>query len=341
MKSPVLTVIGMYWSLSGPATAQWLKYPTPGIPRNTDGKPNLTAPAPKTAGGQPDLSGTWRISNLGYVGNIASDLKPGDILPWAEALSQQRIGNLARDAPPSHCLPGGPAMGLFGLQKMIQTPGLVAILSESGTFRQVFTDGRPLPQDPNPAWQGYSIGHWDGDTLVVETAGFNDKSWLDISGHPHTEALRVTERYRRKDFGHMQLQMTFDDLKTFTKVWSIAVDANLVPDTELLEYVCNENQRDAQHLVGKLSGVKVAPSVLSRCVGAYPATARDFVITVSDGSLMMDINGRGAVELLPMSQTGFYHSDLGADIEFFADARGKVTHLIFAVAEGEVKAERQ
>jgi hypothetical protein len=341
MKSPVLAVIAMGWSLSGPATAQWLKYPTPGIPRNADGKPNLTAPPPKTSDGKPDLSGIWSINNLGYVGNITSGLKPGDILHWAEMLSKQRINSLAIDLPASHCLPTGPTVTLFGLQKMIQTPDLVAILHESGVFRQVFTDGRPLPQDPNPSWQGYSIGHWDGDTLVVETAGFNDKSWLDVSGHPHTEALRVTERYRRKDFGHMQLQMTFDDLKTFTKVWSIAVEANLVPDTELLEYVCNENERDAQHLVGKLGDTKVAPEALSKYVGTYHATARDFVITVSDGSLIMDINGRGAVELLPMSQTGFYDPGLGAEIDFVADAQGKITQLIFAIAEGETKAQRQ
>jgi hypothetical protein len=341
-KFPALAAMVMCWFLGGPATAQWLKYPTPGIPRNADGKPNLIAPPPKTSDGKPDLSGIWKISALGYGGNITSDLKPGDILPWAEALSKQRVNNLASDAPRSHCLPDGPTNSLLELQKVIQTPGLVAILSESGVFRQVFTDGRPLPQDPNPSWQGYSIGHWDGDTLVVETAGFNDKSWLDINGHPHTEALRITERYRRKDFGHMQLQMTFDDPKTFTRIWSITVDGNLVPDTELLEYVCNENERDAQHLVGKLSDVKVAPAILSKYVGTYHATGRDMEVTISDSAaLMININGRGPVELPAVSQTSFYYSALGAEIDFFADAQGKVTYLIFAVAEGEAKAERK
>ncbi len=140
----------------------------------------------------------------------------------------------------------------------------------------------------------------------------------------------------------MQLQMTFDDLKTFTKVWSIAVDANLVPDTELLEYVCNENERDAQHLVGKLSDTKVAPEALSKYVGTYHATGKDFVITVSDGgALRIGVNGRGSVELLAMSQTSFYYPGLGAEIDFVADAQGKITQLIFAIAEGETKAERK
>jgi hypothetical protein len=340
-KFGALTALVCFYA-GGPVAAQWLKYPTPGIPRSADGKPNFAAPAPKTADGKPDLSGIWLINNLGYVGNITAGLEPGDMLPWAETLSNQRISNLASDAPPSHCLPTGPTIGLFGLQKVIQTPGLVAILHESGVFRQVFTDGRPLPEDPSPTWQGYSIGQWVGNTLVVETAGFNDKSWLDVSGHPHTEALRVTERFLRKDFGHIQLEMTFDDPKTFTKVWSITVIANLVPDTDLLEYVCNENERDIQHLVGKLSGVKVAPAILSKYVGTYHATGTDFEITISDGgTLKMNINGRGAVALPAMSQTSFYYAGLGADVEFFADAQGKVTHLIFAVAEGEAKAERK
>jgi hypothetical protein len=341
-RSPALAAFTMCWLVGGPASAQWLNYPTPGIPRNADGKPNLTAPFPKTSDGKPDLSGLWHYNSLGYLGNITSGLKPADILPWAEALSKQRINNLAIDLPPSHCLPMGPTMGLLGFQRVIQTPGLVAILHESGIFRQVFTDGRPLPKDPSPTWQGYSIGHWDGDTLVVETAGFNDKSWLDVSGHPHSEALRITERYLRTDFGHLQLQMTFDDPRTFTKVWSITVNADLAPDTELLEYVCAENERDAQHFVGKLSDTKVAPATLSKYVGTYHATGRDFVITVSDsGALMLNINGRGAVELPVLSPTSFYYAGLGAEIDFIADAQGNVTHLVFAIAEGETKAERK
>ena len=333
--------------LSLPLAAQWLKYPTPGIPRNADGKPNLTAPAPKTADGTPDLSGIWHIDGLG---NIAVDLKADELLPWAQAVYQQRVDNFVGDAPISKCLPAGPAIGLYGeLQKVIQTPGLVAILNEWGIFRQVFTDGRKLPEDPTPAWQGYSIGHWEGDTLVVETAGFNDKSWLDASGHPHTESLRITERYRRKDFGHMTLQMTYEDPKTFTKAFTIAMDVNLVPDTELLEFVCNENERDSQHLVGKLSDqpkddVKVAPAVLAKYEGTYRiATPRMEVgIAVSErGALTMSINGRGAVELIARSEHSFYDPGVGGVVEFYTDAQGHVTHLILAIAEGDFKAERK
>jgi hypothetical protein len=213
----------------------------------------------------------------------------------------------------------------------------------------VFTDGRKLPEDPTPAWQGYSIGHWEGDTLVVETAGFNDKSWLDGSGHPHTDALRVTERYRRKDFGHMQLQMTFDDPKTFTKTIHISMDVNLAPDTELLEYVCNENERDVQHLVGKLSDernndVSIPIATLAKYAGAYSLKTppMDMGVAVTDhGTLAMSINGKGSVELVAVSQTSFYDPGLGGLIEFHLDAQGRATDLILAIAEGDYKADRK
>jgi hypothetical protein len=333
-----------------PLAAQWIKYPTPGIPRNADGKPNLTAPAPKTADGKPDLSGIWHIDGLGYSTNITSDLKPGDILPWAEALTKERAATMGQANPVSRCLPAGPAIGLFGeLQKVIQTPGEVAILNENGIFRQVFTDGRKLPEDPTPAWQGYSIGHWEGDTLVVETAGFNDRSWLDFGGHPHTEALRVTERYRRKDFGHMQLEVTFDDPKTFTRPWSIAMDVLLVPDTELLETVCNENERDASHLVGKLSDevkgeIAVSRETAAKYAGTYQIKQPRMSIGIAvaaNGKLMMDVNGKGAVELLATSQSSFLNEPMGAHVEFFLDAQGKIPYLILKIVEGDLRAERK
>ena len=338
-------------ALGLPLGAQWLKYPTPGIPRTAHGKPDLTAPAPKTADGKPDLSGIWKLDALGYAGNITSDLRPGEIMPWAMAVYEDRVNHLASGSPMSHCLPAGPEIGMFGeLQKVIQTPELVAILNEWGIFRQIFTDGRKLPEDPTPAWQGYSIGHWDGDTLVVETAGFNDKSWLDFSGHTHTEALRITERYRRTNFGHMQLQITYDDPKTFTRAFSIAMDVNLAPDTELLEFVCNENERDEKHLVGKLtdertSELKVPAATLAKYVGTYHmqgSRALAFGITLTDGgALTLSMNGQGATELVPKSQTSFYYPGLGSQIEFVTDSQGKVTHLILINAEGEYKAVRK
>jgi len=237
------------------APAQWLDYPTPGIPRTPDGKPNLSAPAPKTADGRPILTGLWKPVG-GYVGNIAKDLKPGEVpfQPWAEALYKQRQETQSKDDPTGWCVPGGvPRSDLVGYPfKILEAPGMVMILYEAvHSFRQIFTDGRELPKDPNPIWMGYSIGHWEGDTLVVESAGFNDKGWLDNGGHPNTEALRVTERIRRKDFGNAEIRITIDDPKAYTKPWSMTLPLAFVPDSELLEYVCTENNKDVEHLVGK------------------------------------------------------------------------------------------
>lgn len=246
--------------------AQWVDYPAKGIPRRKDGKPNLSAPAPKTAENKPNLAGTWWVPHGGlegladpppkYLVNLAADLKPEEVpmLPWAEALSKQRAETFGKDAPFSRCLPL-PVPTIFTEPlpfKILQMPGLTAILFESqGRYRQIFTDGRPLPKDPQPTWLGYSIGKWEGDTFVVETIGFNDQSWLDARGHPHTDALHVTERFRRPDFGHLELRATIDDPKAYSKPWTVTIPIELVPDTELLEQVCNENERDVPHLVGK------------------------------------------------------------------------------------------
>jgi len=249
-----------------PLTGQWLGYAANGVPRLKDGKPNLAAPAPKARDNRPDLSGTWWVPNRGtegltdpppkYLVNLAADLKPEDfpILPWAEALSRQRAADLGKDSPFSRCLPL-PVPTIFTEPlpfKILQMPTLTAILFESqGRYRQIFTDGRSLPKDPQPTWLGYSVGKWEGDTLVVETTGFNDQSWLDARGHPHTDALRVTERFRRPDFGHIELRATIDDPKAYSRPWTVTIPIELMPDTELLEQVCNENEKDVPHLVGK------------------------------------------------------------------------------------------
>jgi hypothetical protein len=245
-----------------PAAAQWLNHPSPGIPRLPDGKPNLSAPAPRKPDGKPDLSGIWQgdMQNLRYVGDLAADFKPGEfpIQPWADALNKERrTGSHASEKPDAHCLPVSipildAAPGDSFPIKIIQEPELVVILHEFfGLFRQVFLDGRALPEDPNPTWMGYSIGHWDGDTLVVDTTGFNGKTWLDGGGHPSTDALHTTERFRRHDFGHLDIQLTIDDPKAFTKPWTVNLKRHLLPDTELLEFVCNENEKDVQHMVTK------------------------------------------------------------------------------------------
>jgi hypothetical protein len=245
--------------------AQWLEHRARGIPRLKDGKPNLAAPAPRTADKKPDLSGTWWVPHYGtegvdappkYLVNLAADLKPDEVpmLPWAAAAQKQRASDLSKDFPLSRCFPlPAPATFTEPLPfKIIQTPALTAILYEHmGRYRQIFTDGRALPKDPQPTWLGYSVGRWEGDTLVVESNGFNDKSWLDGAGHPHTEALRVTERFRRRDFGHMELQATIDDPKAYSKPWTVTIQFELTPDTDLIEVMCNENEKDLDHLVGR------------------------------------------------------------------------------------------
>jgi hypothetical protein len=216
---------------------------------------NLSAPAPRTPDGQTDLSGTWE-SEGGYFGNIARDLKPGELLmqPWAAAQVEENQRNLHKNDPMVACLPPGvPRINLGGNRamphpfKIVQTPSLVVLLYETSTnqtFRQVFLDGRPLPNDPQPTWLGYSIGRWEGDTLVVETVGFNGRSWVDTgSGHPQTEAARVTERFTRRDFGHMDIDITIDDPNAYLKPWRVTVPINLRPDTDLIETFC-ENEKD-------------------------------------------------------------------------------------------------
>ena len=257
--------VGLLTAMSAPVLAQWENVKTPNIPRTADGKPNFSAPAPKAPDGKPDLSGLWWMpargpANTGippkFLNNIAADLKPEEVplQPWAQDVFKQRGADLSKDFPYTRCLPTGvPLISSFPAPwKLIQTPGLVAILYENSmTYRQIFTDGRVLSKDVDPTYMGYSVGHWEGDTLVVETSGFNDKTWLDFSGHPHTEALHVTERFRRRDFGHMDIQFTFDDPKAYTRPWTVTIDPELYRGGELLESVCNENEKDLHHLVGK------------------------------------------------------------------------------------------
>jgi hypothetical protein len=244
--------------LSAAADGQWLDHPVRGTPRLPDGTPNLTAPAPRAVDGKPDLSGIWEVVGdtvmptdgrvrSKYVYNIAADLPEGaPFQPWAKAVHAQRQQALGVGAPTERCLPHGipDAMLTRTLPfKIIQTPGVTIILYEEfNNWRQVFTDGRPLPRDPQPAWLGYSVGSWEGDTFVVQTAGFNDKSWLDAGGTPHTEALQTRERLRRIDFGHMEIEFSFDDPKAFTRPWSAKATFNLLADTELLEHHCDNEK---------------------------------------------------------------------------------------------------
>jgi hypothetical protein len=240
-------IVVVVFAMTTAASAQWLKHPTAGIPRTPDGKPDLSASTPR-ANGKPVLAGLWRPAP-GIVGDMTRGIKSGEVVPfqpWAEALFKQRRANDSRDDPTARCVVGGvPRSDFVGYPfKILETPGLVTILYEAvHGYRQIFTDGRTLPVDPNPAWFGYSVGRWDGDVFVVESSGFNDDVWLDNAGRPATGALRVTERFVRKNFGQMDIEVTIDDPKTYTRPWSVTQQLAFQPDTELLEYICNENNK--------------------------------------------------------------------------------------------------
>lgn len=340
--------------LCSPVMGQWLKQPTSGIPRSADGRPNLAAPTPRTVDGKPDLSGLWSIrEGVAYLLNIAADLQPNEVLPWAAALFTERLEEFGKDDPGNiGCLPVGPryitGIGQTRFVKIVQTPAVIVVLFEDLAYRQIFMDGRELPKDPNPSFMGYSVGRWDGDDLVIESIGFNDRTWLD-AGHPHTESLRITERYRRRDFGHIQRQVTVDDPKTFTKTITIASEMVLAADTELIEYVCAENPKSQAHLVGRTSeerNIKAAPETLAKYVGVYEAEGERIFgavqrldISLFDGKLQVDLDGKGRLPLVPLSETMF--SWVGGTYEFVMDGQGVVTHLLTRGTGNVVRAVRK
>jgi len=341
-------IAGTVFSLiASSSAAQWLDLPTPGIPRTPDGKPNLTAPAPKTRDGKPDLSGMWHRESDHYYNNAAADLKPADIKPWAQALYQRRSADFQKDSMEAQCLPLGPAaVTTSDAVKFIQTPSLIVILFEDLTYRQIHMDGRKLPKDPNPSWMGYSVGRWDGDTLVVETSGFTDRAWLDYDGHPHTEALRLTERYRRRDFGHLDVTVTFDDPGAYEKPWTLSVPMELFPDTELLEAVC-ENDKSREHTPvttgsHEAAAIKVARAQLSKYVGSYEIKEKDevtsAVVSLSGETLFLDLDHEGPLPLMPISDTSF--SESGNVIRFLPDGQGTVPAFLYVTVEGEQRAVR-
>jgi hypothetical protein len=260
----LLTTIG-FLIFSNATYGQWLNYPTPSTPRLPDGKPNLTAPASRTVDGKPDLSGVWAVECTIYgvdacftrslFFDLAKDLKAEDVqmTPWAAQIQAQRESREHVDDPYGYCMPPGvPRIDYGGGPfKILHSTGETVFLYETLvgiTFRQVFTDGRPLPKDPEPTWFGYSVGHWSGDEFVVETTGLRDGGWLDTKkAHPHSDALRLTERFRRIDFGHMELAIVIDDPKAYLKPWTATAILNLRPDTELLEAFCDSHEKTMEH----------------------------------------------------------------------------------------------
>ncbi len=265
-------------------SAQWPDYPSPNVPQGPDGKPDLNAPAPRTADEHIDFSGIWE-NVRGYIGrpprgfpaNAALDAPPPPpppgppaatffnigagfprglpLMPWAYKVLKDRMDNNSKDNPDAHCLP----MGLMQLhehpqpRKIIQTPNLIVMIYEANSgLRQIFMDGRTLPStDAQPWWYGYSIGHWEGDTLVVETSGFRDDVWLDINGSPLTNRGRMIERFRRPSFGKLDIDVTIDDPSAYTKPYTVSVHQQIMLNTELIEFICGENEKSDAHLVGK------------------------------------------------------------------------------------------
>jgi hypothetical protein len=251
----ITAIVLVSTAFPGTAAAQWT-YTNPSVPRTADGQPDPKAPAPRTAWGTIDLSGVWQ-TDIKYNADLAADLKPGDVvmLPAGRALFDERQANLAKDDPEGFCLaPGVPRVnGVPFPQKIIETPASVVILYETRTtFRQIFLDAQhTLSSSPQPTWMGYSKGRWDGDTLVVDTTGFNGRTWLDDAGHPQSAGGRVIERIRRPDFWHLVAEITIDDPAMYVRPWTVTQEFRLDPDGELIEYVCGENNVDLPHLVGK------------------------------------------------------------------------------------------
>jgi hypothetical protein len=241
---------------AAPAGAQWLSLPLPGTPRTADGKPDLNAPVPRAADGRVDLSGIWKVDSPRYNESLLAPGEEPPMLPWAADVYTQRVATRGSERPGTYCMPHGvpDAMTVPNLPfKILQTPQVVVHLYEEfHKYRQIHTDGRALPVDPDPAWYGYSVGAWEGDTFVVHTAGFREGTWLDNSGHPHTEALRTTERFRRINFGSLELSVTIDDAKAYARPWaSQTLRFVLQPDTELMEHLCENNRALTRRLERK------------------------------------------------------------------------------------------
>jgi hypothetical protein len=328
---------------TAPAAAQWLHQPTRGVPRTADGNVNLTAPAPRMPDGRPDLSGMWQLNPGTYVIDAAQDLNPEDIQPWAAARFRERLENFAR-GDPACFLPSGPRYYITGVPKIVQTAGQLIVLYDDLTYRQIFLDGRTVPTDPNPSFMGYSAGRWEGDTLVVESTGLDERTLLDTGGHPHTDKMKVTERFHRTDLGHMDLQVTFDDRTIYAKPMVVPVQMRLVVDDELIEYVCRENEKDYDRIKGRASDRKepVPLDVLSRYVGAYVYTVpggsetRVIAVTLLEGELMIDgfppVRGRIRQHLIPLSDTRFA-GYFGRPLHFVTDATGAPLRVVFEAVE--------
>jgi hypothetical protein len=332
--------------------AQWPRYMAADVPKTADGKPNLSAPTPRMPDGKPDLSGLWQNGPTGLGGapssdpnappaatffNVGANIKGGlPLRPWAADLLKQRNDDHSKDNPDAHCLP----MGLLQFhehpqpRKIVQTPSLIVIIYEANYgLRQIFLDGRPRPtNDPQPWWYGYSTGKWDGDTLIVETTGVRDGGWLDIWGSPLTDQAKITERFRRTNYGTLTVDVTIDDPKAYTKPFTVRFTQDLVPDGELIEFICAENEQSASHLLGKDAGpakFDVSAQTFDRYVGRY-RTAQGMLVTITrDGAHFYgQMLGLPPFEIFAASEREFFLTSFDARITFEVDARGRATTLV-------------
>jgi hypothetical protein len=293
--------------------------------------------------GKPDFTGLW----TGFIGT--ADLKLDEAQPWARALVQQRTDNFGKDNPRYQCLPEGPTAsdGAGAMRRILQTPAMIAILYDDLAYRQIFMDGRALETDPSPSWMGYSVGRWEGDVLVVESAGFNDRTWL-YRGYPHTEALRMTERYRRIDFGHLEIEARLQDPAAYSRPWTFRATAQLAADTEMMDARCDPADSRREHWTGKISdaqttGVKVAPEILASYVGVYKGVwarrPRVVEMTLSGDTLFVSVAGGEPQRLVPQSETRFSGTGLGYN--FIRSDQGIATDVIEIHVSGDYKLQRQ
>ena len=333
-----------------PASAQWLDQKTPGIPRTADGKPNLAAPAPHAPDGKPDLTGVWDGPA------VVARPDANNLEPWIRDLVLQRQQEYYRTRPFYQCLPSGPEAERFGgWKRVLQTPAVIAILNDDLTYRLIHMDGRQLEADPAPSWQGYSVGRWEGDTLVVDS---NDKTWTSRYGVSHTEALRTTERYRRTDFGHMQVEVTYTDPKAYAKPWGFTQTMRLAVDTEMLEAICEKSSDHWTGISSNEAPISVPADVLAKYAGVYSGTyggrKRTIEVSVSDGKLFGKMEGAADIEgglgapgldlgapfpLVPRSQTMF--EGVGLGFQFVVNDKGVVTDLVEIHISGPYKFPRQ
>lgn len=346
--------------LASPLSAQWFDWKSPLVPRTEDGKPDLAAPVPKTADDRVDLSGLWVPINASGSLYDTSQLRG-----WAQDAMTEAKNNFYRSDPRLHCLPNGPgswaAEGIAGgMRRIVQHTQMIAVLNEDMTHRQIYMDGRELEAESAlPSWMGYSVGRWQGDTLIVQSNGFNGKTWLSQKGHHHTDQLHITERYTRLNYGRMQLEVTYEDPDTFVNgSVEATIDLVLLPDATMFEVVCNESKTGQRHYTGEMDqsqqkAVVVPEERLKAYVGLYRGFWGNRLVTaevtLQDGVLMLKRTPRYSLsggnnefditQLVAQSENAF-DSGLGLGWVFNSNEEGQIVSLSEVHVSGAWPLER-